>query len=161
MKQHQRTIGLNDEWLTPPEILRALGPFDLDPCAPVARPWDTARHHFTIEDDGLAQAWVGRVWLNPPFNRHERPQWMAMMTRHNNGIMLIPAATETVAFSDYVWRCADAVCFMEGRPHFHFVDGRRAKANCGTAIVLVAYGAENVMALHRAGLGTTLNLPRS
>jgi hypothetical protein len=24
-----------DEWLTPPEIIRALGPFNLDPCAPV------------------------------------------------------------------------------------------------------------------------------
>ena len=25
----------NDEWLTPPHVLQALGPFDLDPCAPV------------------------------------------------------------------------------------------------------------------------------
>lgn len=24
----------NDEWLTPPEIVEALGPFDLDPCSP-------------------------------------------------------------------------------------------------------------------------------
>ena len=27
-----------DEWLTPLEIIRALGEFDLDPCSPVRRP---------------------------------------------------------------------------------------------------------------------------
>ena len=27
---HQRTRGRTDEWLTPPAIVRALGPFDLD-----------------------------------------------------------------------------------------------------------------------------------
>ena len=42
-----------NEWLTPPHILRRLGPFDLDPCAPINRPWDTAEHHYTIEDDGI------------------------------------------------------------------------------------------------------------
>lgn len=31
-----------DEWLTPPQLLKCLGPFDLDPCSPVDRPWPTA-----------------------------------------------------------------------------------------------------------------------
>ena len=52
-----------------PEIVSALGPFDLDPCSPVNRPWPTAAQHFTVRDDGLAQAWHGRVWCNPPFGR--------------------------------------------------------------------------------------------
>lgn len=34
-----------NEWLTPPHILRRLGPFDLAPCAPINRPWNTAEHH--------------------------------------------------------------------------------------------------------------------
>lgn len=54
----------NDEWLTPPEILVALGEFDLDPCAPVVRPWPTAKHHFTVEDDGLNQSWYSLAELN-------------------------------------------------------------------------------------------------
>ena len=33
---HQSAKMKNDEWLTPPEILRALGSFDLDPRAPIA-----------------------------------------------------------------------------------------------------------------------------
>ena len=59
--------GATDEWLTPPYIINALAPFDLDPCAPVIRPWATARRHLTIEDDGLAHPWTGFVWCNPPF----------------------------------------------------------------------------------------------
>ena len=33
----------NDEWLTPPYIIKELGEFDLDPCSPHPdkRPWDT------------------------------------------------------------------------------------------------------------------------
>ena len=158
MKHHQRTEELNDEWLTPPEILKALGVFDLDPCAPTVRPWATARAHISLPADGLAAAWSGRVWLNPPFNRYARPRWMQRMAEHGNGVMLIPAATETEAFDAHVWKRADAVCFVKTRPHFHFVDGQRAKANCGTAIALVAYGENNVAALRSANLGTVVML---
>lgn len=49
-----------DEWLTPPEITRALGSFDLDPCSPINRPWPTAEKHLTILDDGLSREWFGR-----------------------------------------------------------------------------------------------------
>lgn len=33
-----------EDWLTPPEIIQKLGEFDLDPCVPDNRPWDTARN---------------------------------------------------------------------------------------------------------------------
>jgi len=161
MKQHQRTEGRNDEWLTPPEILNALGAFDLDPCAPAVRPWPTAHEHIALPLDGLAAEWKGRVWLNPPFNRYARPKWMRKMAEHGNGVMLVPAATETEAFDAHVWRRAAAVCFVKTRPHFHFVGGLRAPANCGTAIALVAYGEENAAALRAANLGKTLSLNRS
>lgn len=41
------------EWLTPPELVRKLGEFDLDPCCPVNAPFYHAKVNFTIEDDGL------------------------------------------------------------------------------------------------------------
>lgn len=160
MSSHQSARMKNDEWLTPPEIVRACGEFDLDPCAPVVRPWDTARQHFTIQDDGLAQQWAGRVWCNPPFGR-EAIKWLRRMAAHGNGIALIPARTETVMFYETVWGAADAVLFIQGRPHFHYVDGRRAAANSGAPICLVAYGARNVAALRGSGLGVTLDLRRA
>lgn len=156
MKAHQRTVGKNDEWLTPKWVLNALGEFDLDPCAPIERPWDTARKHYTIEDDGLKQEWNGRVWLNPPFNRYERPLWMRKMADHNNGIMLIPAACETEAFADHVFGKCTGLLMLNKRPHFHYVTGEQAKANSGCTIALIAYGEANFKALLNSGLGFAL-----
>ena len=151
LSAHQKNGG-HDEWLTPPEILRALGTFDLDPCAPIVRPWDTAAKHYTVADDGLALPWAGRVWCNPPFGR-EAVKWRRRMRAHGNGVALIPARTETAMFYETVWGAADGVLFLKGRPHFHYVDGRRADFNSGAPIALAAYGSDNLDALRHSGLG--------
>lgn len=147
----------NDEWLTPPDIVQSLGSFDLDPCSPINRPWATAARHLTIEDNGLAHEWHGRVWCNPPFGR-EAVKWLRRMAAHGNGIALIPARTETAMFYETVWSCADAVLFIKGRPHFHYVDGRRAPFNSGAPICLVAYGTANAQALESSGLGKVVKI---
>ncbi len=152
---HQSARMKNDEWLTPPEILKALGPFDLDPCAPVVRPWDMAQHHFVSTEDGLSKPWFGRVWCNPPFGR-EAIKWLRKLRDHGNGIALIPARTETAMFYECVWGVADGVLFIKGRPHFHYVSGARADFNSGAPICLVAYGLDNLAALGRSGLGVVV-----
>ena len=152
MSSHQSAHMKNDEWLTPPEILRACGAFDLDPCAPIVRPWPTASQHYTMLDDGLSKPWSGRIWCNPPFGR-EAVKWLRRMAGHGNGIALIPARTETAMFYECVWGVADAVLFIQGRPHFHYVNGRRAPFNSGAPIALVAYGSANADILKSSGLG--------
>ena len=112
LSAHQKNGG-HDEWLTPPEILRALGAFDLDPCAPVVRPWETAARHYTVADDGLALPWAGRVWCNPPFGR-EAVKWLRRMRDHGNGVALIPARTETAMFYETVWGRQTACCSSKG-----------------------------------------------
>ena len=78
---HERPVMKNDEWLTPPSILARLGELDLDPCSPIIRPWDTAKKHFNVRDNGLEQDWFGRVWLNPPFGS-EAVRWLKKLARH-------------------------------------------------------------------------------
>jgi len=153
MGTHQGATMAKDEWLTPPEIIAALGEFDLDPCAPIVRPWDTANYHFTKENgfDGLAQKWFGRVWCNPPYGL-EAAKWLEMLAEHRNGIALIFARTETKMFFEQVWDKAFGVLFIEGRLYFHHVDGSRAKANAGAPSVLVAYSAEDANALSTSGI---------
>lgn len=146
MGSHQSAHMLNDEWLTPPQIIKSLGNFDLDPCSPITRPWDTARSHYTSVDDGLNQAWTGRVWCNPPYGR-EATKWLNKLAEHRNGIALIFARTETEMFFNEVWNKADGLLFLKGRLFFHYVTGEAAKANAGAPSVLVAYGEENVQAL--------------
>jgi len=161
LSSHQSANMKNDEWLTPPEILLPLGRFDLDPCSPIVRPWSTASNHYTILDNGLSKPWAGSIWLNPPFGR-EAIKWLRRLAQHGNGIALIPARTETAMFYEAVWNLADAVLFIKGRPHFHFVTGERAPFNSGAPICLIAYGQTNVQALLDSGLGVvTATMPSS
>jgi hypothetical protein len=151
MGSHQSAAMITDTWLTPPEIINALGSFDLDPCTPPAMPWKTAERRFTKVDDGLSQNWHGRVWLNPPYSR-EAVKWLIRMADHGNGIALVFARTETKWFFDTVWNKCHALLFMEGRIHFYLPDGTKAKANSGAPTVLVAYGSENANRLKNSGI---------
>jgi len=81
---NEPTVAGTDEWLTPPHIITSLGHFDLDPCSPINRPWDTAAKHFSTLDDGLAQTWAGRVWLNPPYGP-PMGQWLDRLAKHGGG----------------------------------------------------------------------------
>ncbi|QDK02832.1 DNA methylase [Gordonia phage Squiddly] len=156
MGGHQSARMITDTWLTPPHIIDALGPFDLDPCAaPAPRPWDTAAKHYTLPTDGLTEPWNGRVWLNPPYSR-EAVKWLAKLAHHGHGTALVFARTETVWFVATVWQRATAVLFLHGRLHFHYANGERAAANAGAPSCLVAYGTEDADRLAGSGLDGTL-----
>ena len=146
MGTHQSAAMKNDEWLTPPHVLNALGEFDLDPCAvhPSARPWATAYTHFW--ENGLDRDWFGRVWCNPPYGL-EAAAWLDKLADHNQGTALIFARTETKMFFDQVWSKATALLFLKGRLYFHYVDGSKAKANAGAPSVLIAYVERDALIL--------------
>ncbi len=148
---HQSPVNKTDVWHTPPEIIRALGPFDLDPCwSPSPLP-ATAKMRLT--EGGLEGPWFDRVWLNPPYGRPSIiTPWVRKMAEHNHGTMLIFARTETDMFFEYAWNAASALLFLRGRLHFYRADGTRAKANAGAPSVLVSYGYEDSVRLQRSGL---------
>ena len=147
----EKSISGTDVWLTPPHIIEALGPFDLDPCASLNRPWDTARHHYTIEDDGLIQPWFGRVWCNPPYGP-PMARWLHRLAEHDRGgVALIFARTETKAFFEHVWNRADGILFIKGRIRFHRPDGSPG-GTAGSPSVLIAYGKNEVDTLASCGI---------
>jgi len=79
MKSHQKTIGKNDEWLTPISVIQSLGEFDVDLCS-CEKAWRNGYYGASIKvaywKDGLSIRLLesDRVWMNPPFNRYERPR---------------------------------------------------------------------------------------
>ena len=118
--------GGTDEHDTPiaffEPIARAVGGFDLDPCA--SQHTDLAETNLTKDDGGLRQ-WSGKVWMNPPYS--EVADWMRHAeTQHAHGftdliVCLVFARTSTQWFHKYVSK-ADLVCFVEGRLTFGGAD---------------------------------------
>jgi hypothetical protein len=150
---HQSAVMKTDVWLTDPSIIKSLGIFDLDPCSPVNRPWDTALNHYTVIDNGLVQPWHGRVWLNPPYGNYIA-QWLEKMSIHNNGIALTFARTETAFFHKYIFPFASSMFFFEKRLYFYDSNGTKAKYNGGAPSVLIAYGNHNSDAISNSKLRT-------
>lgn len=96
------------EWYTPAHIIarvvQILGTIDLDPCSNSHEaPNVPATHHYTKEDDGLAQLWHGRVYMNSPYGR-ELADWVAHLLREwqagrvTEAIALVTARTDTQWF---------------------------------------------------------------
>lgn len=149
---HQATEGRTETWLTPPEVLHALGAFDLDPCAaPSPRPWPTASKHIELPEDGLEVTWAGRVWLNPPYGG-KTGLWVQRLAEHGRGTCLIFARTETDTWHRWIWPKATAILFLAGRVTFRHPNGAKAKWTGGAPSALIAYGADDAERLRVSGL---------
>jgi len=114
----------SDEWGSPTHIVEAsvkvLGGIDLDPCSNLGKPNVPAKKHYTIEDDGLAHEWEGRVYLNPPYGRTIQKWTSKLINSYEGGsitaaIALLPARTDTKWFQEFA---PYARCFVFGRLRF-------------------------------------------
>jgi phage N-6-adenine-methyltransferase len=112
------------EWSTPPAVFAELDAeygFNLDPCATAENA--KCERYFTARDDGLAQTWTGRVFMNPPYGRlgggieaWMRKAWEASQTTAALVVCLVPARTDTAWWHDYA-RLGE-VKFLRGRLRF-------------------------------------------
>lgn len=167
--------GRSQVWLSPPGVVKALGPFDLDPCCPCQMPWPTARvmWHYDPEGsrgefptrygryvrDGLLHDFHGRVWLNPPYSATACMAWLAKLADHGRGTALVASRTETEWFFRQIWERASAILFLRGRLHYHYETGGRATGNAGHGSALAAYGEEDAEKLLQSELaGQRLDL---
>lgn len=146
----ERSEKTTVEWLTPPDLVKKLGEFDLDPCTPINSPFIHAKTNFTVIDDGLTKSWFGRVYMNPPYGKGMET-WIEKLKNHGNGIVLIFARTETKCFFNHIWYDANAILFVKGRIKFYNIDGEQ-KGTPGAPSVFIAYGKENAMALKNSGI---------
>ena len=146
---HTRRKSTTDSWITHMWLIRELGGFegrigfDLDPCACEQQPWQTARRMIAPPEDGLTAKWEGLVWLNPPYGK-QTGKWLERLAEHGDGIALVFARTETLAFHDHVWPKADSLLFLRGRLNFCTPDGNASQKshNSGGPSVLIGYGRQ-------------------
>jgi phage N-6-adenine-methyltransferase len=116
------------EWYTPADYLEAaravLGTIDLDPASTsTANTVVQARQFYSLEDDGLAHDWHGRVWLNPPYVNALVTQFSEKLAASvqagtvTAAIVLVNNTTETQWFRT-LSDLATAICFPTGRVRF-------------------------------------------
>lgn len=75
---------------------------------------------FSPEEDGLAQAWSGICWMNPPYGR-TIGLWMRKAYQSSQEgatvVCLVPARTDTRWWHDYATK-AQEIRFLKGRLRF-------------------------------------------
>lgn len=125
--------GKTDVWLTPLEIVRSLGEFDLDPCGQE----DHATAAYIYPDKGLDRQWFGRVWLNPPYS--EIDLWVDKWIEHGRGVGLFFARMDT-AWCHRLYRVCSSMAFPRKRITFLQSDKTKPRGNAGAPSMFVALG---------------------
>lgn len=140
MTVHEAPVGASVEWYTPPSLFERLGlEFDLDPASPNPPvPWVPTNRFYW--EDGEKLPWEGRVWLNPPYGPAAVP-FIDRMIEHNDGLMLLPARTETRAFQRAA-AAARMVVFLRDRLHFVRPDGTQARAPFASALMVFGHHSD-------------------
>src|SRR5262245_57967287 len=131
------------ERYTPDKYLEAartvLGEIDLDPAtSKQAQETVKATQYYTEKDDGLAQEWCGRIWLNPPYHRELAPRFIDKLVaefaagRVSAAVMLTNNSTDT-DWCDAAARACAGICFTHGRIHFTQPNGSEVLPTQGQA----------------------------
>lgn len=158
------------EWYTPTAYVDAardvLGAIDLDPasCAE-ANERVRAERFYSRDDDGLTQAWRGRVWMNPPYGEHT-PRFVAkLIEEHDAGrvtsaVVLLNSFCVTTKYFQPLWD--HTLCFARERIGFYKPGGDQSKqAINGTVFVYLGPQPERFAGVFAAVGPVVRQWPRS
>jgi len=146
-----QTEVTSDDYYTPKWVFDTLDlEFDLDVASPPGGPpFVPCKRYFTQEDDGLAQEWHGRVWMNPPYSAPRL--WIERFLEHGNGVALLPFAKSRAFMS--LWNSSAKMVYAADPGLVGLLFHRHGKKEqIMFPVVLIAMGNENIAALEPFGV---------
>jgi len=128
------------DWCTPPKYVDAVrrvfgGTISLDPCSNEWSIVHAETEYRLPEHDGLRQSWdFPTIYVNPPYGSDRVrgttiKHWLRQCARahrlhRSEVIALVPVATNTSHWKQYVWGRATAVCFLYDTRLRFLVEGK-------------------------------------
>ena len=125
-----RNIKHSDQWATPSYLYDELNNefnFDFDPC-PLEE---------EIKQDGLLCEWGRRNFINPPYSRKLKDEFVKKAVEESKKgklcVLLLPVSTSTVLFHEVIKPNAKEIRFLKGRVKFIGINTRGEKVSnkCG------------------------------
>lgn len=115
-----RNLEHKDDWRTPDYIYNKLNEefnFDFDPCP---------LQHDISQWDGLEIDWGVRNFINPPYSRKLKEQFVKKAINESKKgklcVMLLPVSTSTIIFHEYILPNKKEIRFLKGRVKFEGVN---------------------------------------
>ncbi len=127
-------------WCTPKKYVDAVsavfgGKVDLDPCSNRWSIVDAVKCYQLPEEDGLVKSWdYPTIYVNPPYGADKQRRttirnWLYRCAQahedHGSDVLaLVPVATNTRHWKDFVWGKAAMACFLYDTRLRFLVEGR-------------------------------------
>lgn len=156
MTAGRTTASASQSWCTPPKYVEAIrqffdGAIDLDPCSNRHSIVNATVEYRLPKQDGLRLHWNFRkIFVNPPYGADRQRKttikhWLfrcnqAHVEHCSEVLALVPVATNTAHWKNYVWGAASSVCFLYDTRLKFLVDGQDEGKGAPMSCAMIYWG---------------------
>lgn len=152
------TNSFSQHWCTPQEYVIAIrsffaGSISLDPCSNEYSIVKADTEYSLPETDGLVESWnYPTIFVNPPYGKDRQRgttirDWLQKCSEANSNyssevLALVPVATNTRHWKQYVFGVATAIAFLYDTRLRFLVNGRDGGKGAPMACAMVYWGCQ-------------------
>lgn len=155
MTAGRQAVTETKNWCTPKKYVDAVkkvfeGVIDLDPCSNKDSIVNAETEYLLPDKDGLKASWdFNRIYVNPPYGSDRENgttirDWFIRIAqareRGSEIIALVPVATNTAHWKDYVYPLATSICFLYDTRLKFFINGREDNKGAPMSCCVIYYG---------------------
>ena len=155
MTAGRKSVTETKNWCTPKKYVDAVkrvfgGVIDLDPCSNADSVVGAKVEYCLPNVNGLTASWeYDRIYVNPPYgsdkeNKTTIRDWFARIAAASDSgseiLALVPVATNTAHWKDYVYPKAAAICFLYDTRLKFFINGKEDTKGAPMSCAMIYYG---------------------